>query len=96
MNKTQHKSASAELSLPAVDEILVCVDEKRSIARQYRRPYSSRKSKLERHRTIIMAMHQRGASLQDIVVALGSILSPRVDCVASTVKRFVDANDVDR
>ena len=95
MKKTQHISASTENSLLAVDEILDCVDEKRSIARQYCKPYSSRKSKLERHRTIIMAMHQRGASLQDIVVALNSILSPRVVCVASTVKRFIDANDID-
>lgn len=79
-----------QLTVNDVDDILDRVSEKRGIARQYRKSYSARKSKLECHRATIIAMYNRGASLADIVVALRSILSPRVNCSPSTVKRFLD------
>lgn len=74
-----------------VEEILYRVHEQRRIARQYRKSYKARQSKLEPHRSTVMAMHHRGASYTDISVALRTLLSPRVDCAASTVKRFIDA-----
>lgn len=95
MKKTQQKKAGTSRDRLNVEDVLDLVSEKRNISRQYRRSYSARQSKLEQHRHIIVSMHKRGASLQDIVVALRSILLPRVDCAPSTVKRFIDRSKED-
>ena len=89
MNNTQRTSNVTDRD--DIDAVLAEVRTKRTIARQYRKPFRNRMSKLECHRTVIFSMRARGASLQDIVVSLRSILSPRVNCSASTVKRFLDA-----
>ena len=96
MKKPQQEKAGSSDARLNVENVLDCVSEKRKISRQFRKSYSTRQSKLECHRHIIIALHKRGASLQDIVVALRSVLKPKVDCVPSTVKRFIDADTPDQ
>ena len=91
MNYAQQNKSDVVSDNDDVGDVLSEAQHKRRIARQYRRPYSKRQSKLEQHRSVIFAMRSRGASLEDIVVALRSILKPRVACVSSTVKRYLDA-----
>ena len=80
---TQHA-----FTAPNPAELLDQVRAAREVARRPR-PYAARRSKLERHRATIRALHERGASLGDIQVYLRTLASPRVDVERSTVLRYV-------
>lgn len=69
--------------------LLTVVRNRRAIARRSR-PYSARRSKLERHRADIIALRQDGASLGDIQYFLRALAQPSVDVERSTIKRFID------
>lgn len=63
--------------------------ERRRVARR-QRPYSNRRSQLERHLADILALREEGASLGDIQYFLRTVASPRVTVERSTIKRFLD------
>ena len=56
---------------------------------QRQRPYTARRSQLERHRAAIRALADEGASLGDIQFYLRSLAKPSMTVARSTVLRYL-------
>lgn len=81
---TADRPAEPSVSVPSLDALKA----RRATAR-HPRGYLQRTSKLERHRSELVALRERGASLGDMQFWLATLARPAVTASRSTIHRYL-------